>query len=85
MPKPKSILDDVNARLTIKQAGYKSWYERLPPEAQAECDNVRAAFRRGELGPRSAVARALIAAASSRGWPIAKEKQVTQWLDREGS
>ena len=74
------LLADVTARVEAKRCGYPSWFEKLPPDAQQECVAVRAAFRRGEIGSKAAVARALISAARERGWAISAEKQVCLWL-----
>lgn len=80
MKKSKSLLGDVSSRVSVSRCGYASWFEKLTTEAQQECLAVRDAFRRGEIGLKSVVARALIAAAKERGWAIAAEKQVSQWL-----
>lgn len=76
------LLADVQARIVVRRAGYASWFDKLPPDSQAECLAVREAFRRGEIGTKAHVARALIAAAKERGWSISAEKQVSQWLAR---
>jgi GNAT superfamily N-acetyltransferase len=76
------LLADVQARIVVRRAGYASWFDKLPADAQAECLAVREAFRRGDIGTKSHVARALIAAAKERGWSISAEKQVGQWLAR---
>lgn len=78
------LLADVQARIVVRRAGYASWFDKLGPEAQAECLSVREAFQRGEIGSKTHVARALIAAAKERGWSISAEKQVTQWLTKSG-
>lgn len=76
------LLADVQARIVVRRAGYASWFDKLSPESQAECLAVREAFRRGEIGTKAHVARALIAAAKERGWQISAEKQVSQWLTK---
>lgn len=76
------LLADVQARIVVRRVGYASWFDKLGPEAQAECLAVREAFRRGEIGTKTHVARALIAAAKERGWQISAEKQVTFWLTK---
>lgn len=78
------LLADVQARIVVRRAGYASWFDKLSPEAQAECLAVREAFQRGEIGNKTHVARALIAAAKERGWSISAEKQVAQWLTKSG-
>lgn len=81
MPKAKpDLLADVASRVVKSRCGYMSWFEKLAPEAQAECLTVREAYRRGEIGSKWAVARALISAARQRGWAISAEKQVALWL-----
>lgn len=76
------LLADVQARIVVRRVGYASWFDKLPAESQAECLAVREAFRRGEIGTKAHVARALIAAAKERGWQISAEKQVSQWLTK---
>lgn len=84
MAKPKpTFLDDVKSRIVHTSGRALTWFDRLPPDAQEECLAVREAFRRGELGLKERVARALISAAEDRGWPIAKTKRVTVWLSAE--
>lgn len=83
MKKTRTLLDDVSVNIKQTRAGYQSWFEKLPAEAQEECALVREAFRRGEIGPRTVIARALIAAAKERGWQIAQEKQVSSWLAKK--
>jgi hypothetical protein len=57
-----------------------SWFERLPPEAQAELEAVKETFD-PTVHQKSAFARAVIAAARNRGWAISKERQVIRWLE----
>ena len=77
------LLADVQARIVVRRAGYASWFDKLSPEAQAECLAVREAFRRGEIGTKTHVARAMISAGRDRGWPMSAEKQVSIWLAKE--
>jgi hypothetical protein len=78
-----TFLADVSERVALSRHRRLTWFDRLPPEAQAECVAVRDAFRRGELGDKLPVARAIIAAARERGWVVAGETQVGAWLSRE--
>lgn len=78
-----TFLDDVRARIVHTTARGLTWFDRLPADAQSECLAVREAFRRGELGMKERVAKALISAAEERGWPIAKVKRVGLWLNAE--
>lgn len=83
MSKKSAFLADVISKAVVPRPGYASWFDKLPPDAQAECLAVREAFRRGEIGSRAVVARAMIAAAKARGWSISAEKQVSTWLARD--
>lgn len=75
-----SLLDDVLATVANHTSGVLTWFDKLPADAQAELDAVRQQY-----DPRThrkhIFARAVIAAAEKRGWPIAREKQVLQWLE----
>jgi hypothetical protein len=59
-----------------------SWFDRLPPEAQAELEAVRQRFDPA-IHQKRAFYLALRAAAEKRGWQIARERQVTLWLTGE--
>lgn len=85
MAKPKSstFLDDVKSRIVHTSGRALTWFDKLSPDAQAECLAVREAFRRGELGLKERVARALVSAAEERGWRVAKTKRVAIWLSAE--
>lgn len=78
-----AFLADVSERVALSRHRRLTWFDRLTQEAQAECVAVRDAFRRGELGDKLPVARAIIAAARERGWSVAGETQVGVWLSRE--
>lgn len=80
MPKP-SLLDDVLATVAAHTSGVLTWFEKLPPDAQAELDAVRQQFDPA-LHKKHVYARAVIAAAEKRGWPIARDKQVIAWLEK---
>ena len=73
------LVDEVLEAVANAGSGPLTWFERLPPEAQQELLRVRAGFDPAKHQKR-AFYRALKAAADRRGWSIAGEKQVTQWL-----
>jgi len=79
VPKTTSLLDEVLEHVSKLQPGPVSWFDRLPPEAQAELLDVRAGFDLAKHQKR-AFYRAIKAAGEKRGWHIPGEKQVTQWL-----
>lgn len=78
--KPTSLLDDVLARAKNHKPGFATWFQRLPPDAQAELERVRKAFDHS-LHQKRAYARAIIDAARERGWQISGLQGVIAWLE----
>jgi hypothetical protein len=76
-----SLLDEVLEHVSNSSSGVLSWFDKLPPEAQAELLGVRAGFDPARHQKR-AFYKAIKACAERRGWEIAGEKQVTQWLSQ---
>lgn len=76
---PPSLADDVLGRVVNNRPGFRTWFRRLPADAQEELSAAKAAFM-PDVHQKAAFARALIAAAKQRGWEIAGEKQVIAWL-----
>jgi hypothetical protein len=70
----------VLARTRNRSPGFGTWFERLPAEAQAELEAVRASFDRAKH-QKSAFARAIIEAANERGWKTSGLQGVIQWLN----
>jgi hypothetical protein len=79
MAKP-SLLDEVLSTVESHRVGNLTWFEKLPPDAQATLDAVRKLYD-PKTHKKHIFARALIAAAEKRGIPIAREKQVIRWLE----
>lgn len=80
MARKPALLDAVLGKVKNNRTGSRSWFNRLPPDAQAELETVRQGFNPA-LHQKRAFAVAVIEAAKERGWEIAKEKQVIEWLD----
>lgn len=76
-----SLVDEVLANVVNKGTGPKTWFDKLPPEAQAELEEVRQSYD-PTVHQRRAFYRAIVAAAEKRGWHIAGEKVVGEWLER---
>lgn len=76
----RTLLDDVLSRAKRATPGYRSWFERLPPEAREELESVRKAFDKG-LHQKKAYALAVIEAATERGWQTAGVQGVISWLN----
>jgi len=83
MPKKKSLLSDVSARVANSVPGYRSWFNKLTPDAQAELSVVRKAYLSGELRglQKRSVALAVMDVARERGWRTSGIQGVIAWLD----
>lgn len=79
MTKTPSLADDVLALVSNYRPGPATWFDVLPPDAQQEMLRARDSFDPA-IYQKRAFYRALKAAAEKRGWKIAGEKQVTEWL-----
>lgn len=79
--KPKSLLDDVLSRTQRGRPGFKTWFDRLPPEAQAELLQVKKAFDH-DVHQKNGYAHAIIECCRDRGWHVCGRQGVIDWLER---
>ena len=77
-----SLLDDVLAKAANGKPGFKTWFERLPADAQAELDAVREAFNPNTHQTR-AYALAILEAAKERNWETGGVQAVIAWLKKQ--
>lgn len=77
-----SLLDDVLARAANGKPGFRTWFERLPADAQAELSAVREAFNPNTHQTR-AYALAILEAAKERGWETGGVQAVIAWLKKQ--
>lgn len=75
-----SLIDEVLSTVASHASGALTWFDKLPSDVQAELDAVRQQYD-PKTHKKHIYARAVIAAAEKRGWPIAREKQVLKWLE----
>ena len=80
--KTRSLLDDVLSRAANNRPGFRTWFERLPTDAQAELSAVREAFNPNTHQTR-AYALAILEAAKERGWETGGVQAVIAWLKRQ--
>jgi ABC-type transporter Mla subunit MlaD len=80
--KATSLLDDVLARSSNNRPGFRTWFERLPADAQAELDAVREAYNPNTHQTR-AYALAILEAAQERGWATGGVQAVIAWLKKQ--
>ena len=78
----KSLLDDVLSSAVRSKPGFSCWYDRLPPEARAELDIVRAAFD-PKIHQKTTYAEAVMDACKKRGWETSGKQGVIDWLSKK--
>lgn len=81
MSKRTPLADEVLSRVLGHRPGFAPWYERLPKDALAELEALRARWAAGELGlKKRQLARAIIATCRERGWYVVGVQGVEHWL-----
>jgi hypothetical protein len=84
VPKAKtpSLTDDVAE--SLKACVPKTWWDGIPPDAQAELLAVRAKFKAGGYeARRGTVARVLAERCRERGWKTCDHKRFAEWLQKD--
>jgi hypothetical protein len=74
-----SLLDDVLAKASNGKPGFRTWFDRLPADAQSELSAVREAFNPNTHQTR-AYALAIMEAAKERNWETGGVQAVIAWL-----
>lgn len=77
----KSLLDDVLARSLRNKPGFRTWFDRLAADAQAELLAVKGAFDPAQH-QKNAYANAIIQCCRDRGWYVCGRQGVIDWLER---
>jgi ABC-type transporter Mla subunit MlaD len=77
-----SLLDDVLAKASNNRPGFRTWFERLPADAQAELSAVREAYNPNTHQTR-AYALAILEAAKERNWETGGVQAVIAWLKKQ--
>ena len=84
MKKNTGIVSDVDSLITSQPVfrGLPTWFDRLPPSAQAELLLVKTKYNEGGYPcvSKRAIARAVISVANERGWAVSKAQGVISWL-----
>jgi len=76
-----SLVAAVIESLPSRVHGNTPWYERVAPEHQAELEELRAAWKSGELKvPRNTAARFISAQLRKRGIATVGTQGVNEWL-----
>ena len=78
-----SLVDAVLESLPRKVHGTPPWHERVAPEHQAELEELKAAWKSGELKvPRNTAARFIAAQLRERGIANIGTQGVSEWLGK---
>lgn len=78
-----SLVERVSGRVAAIRPGPRNFFDRLPPEAQAEFLEVRRRFQAGELATSAcALADVLIEEATSAGLEVCGPQGLRVWLAR---
>jgi hypothetical protein len=76
----KSLRDRIVAKIPARRTGFQPWYERTPPDVMAELEQLRAAWRAGEIeSPKITLARAISQTLAEMG-VIVGPQGVVHWL-----
>lgn len=79
--KRPSLGDAIRAAVPPVPRRGLAWWARIPPDALAELETVRADWRAGRLpGSKSALARAIAEELAARGISDVGRQGVTTWL-----
>ena len=79
-----SFADRVAERVASIKPGPRNFFDRLPPEAQAELVEVRRRFHAGEIqSSASALADVLIEEAAASGYELCGPQGLRVWLSRK--
>lgn len=81
MAKAKSLVEDVLDRVKDSKPGFATWFDRLPPDAKEQLEQVRSKFNHS-VHQKRAFAKAIIEVAQEHGWPIAGVQGVERWLEK---
>ena len=77
-----SLLDDVLSRASNGKPGFRTWFERLPADAQSELSAVRESFD-PRVHQTRAFSLAIMEAAQERGWETGGVQAVIAWLKKQ--
>ena len=78
-----SLAERVAQRVAAMPSRPRNFFDKLPPEAQAELLEVRRRFHAGELqASASALADLLIEEAAANGWDVCGPQGMRVWLSR---
>jgi hypothetical protein len=87
----KAVMDlsaemSLAAKESIRRRGSLAWYDKLPPDARAEVEQIKAKYLAGEYGelPKRHAAKVLQKWLTARAFPLVGEWAIVRWLMDRG-
>jgi len=78
-----SLLAEIDS-LATEANRPRTWFDRLPDEAQQDLLAIRKRFQAGEYGvTRTQLARLISRAAKERGWKVREKTGMVEWLGKK--
>lgn len=81
----KDFLSEFESRIVRKRPGFATWFDALPDSARESLGKIKKKFLDGGYKgtAKKSLAKAVIAIANDRGWPVSGEQGVIHWLERK--
>jgi hypothetical protein len=85
MPKAKTgLMDEIRRAVVAAKKGPRGWFDKLPPERQAELNAIAEEFFAGKLeGNRTAVAKSIHKIYTAHGLISVGCSEVLRWLNQK--
>jgi len=81
--KTPSLKDEIIQGITENKKGPRGWFDKLPPDVQAELLEIRADFREGRTeGSKTAVSDSIHRVLKARGLITVTRAEVFRWFNR---
>jgi hypothetical protein len=79
-----TLRDEILSTAAPRRHGSPAWHERLPPDALAELEALRADWHAGKLGlPKWTLSASISKSLTERGLPSAGPGEIAKWLARK--
>jgi hypothetical protein len=83
MAKP-TLRDEILSAAAPRRYGFPAWHEKLPPDALAELEAIRADWHAGKLGlSKWTLSTSISKSLTERGLPSAGPGEIVKWLARK--
>jgi len=85
MPKAKpGLIDEIRRAVVASRKGPQGWFDKLPPERQAELNAIAEEFFAGKLqGTKSALAASIHTIYTAHGLISVGRSEVLRWLNQK--